>query len=285
MSKKKIRQIIILNASIIAANIILFAKPFLGLSLTGGAALTVALGWTAVVVSVCTFVAGNTRLMRRVETRSLTSGIANLNDCVRILEESRWIKTFAPKINELIDQIKRFRKKQTTINDILLQKFSSDEITYRHFAGVLGEVERAVFTNVRSILNKISAFDEDEYIRITRGQRTLQKNMYSRENRQTPGDQGAQGALAAQESADKTNLPAQAQENRTHDMAQEKMQIYSEYISFVHQATDDNEQILLKMDKMLLEISRYNSLEGGDVENMPAIKEMDELIHNAKLYR
>ncbi|MCL1791490.1 MAG: hypothetical protein FWG40_09130 [Peptococcaceae bacterium] len=291
MSKKRIRRMIVLNVSIIAANIILFSKMFFGLSLAGGSALAIALGWTVVVVSVCAFIVGNKRLLKREETRSLTRGLNNLNDCVRVLEESRWIKTFAVKINELIDQIKRFRKKQTTINDILLQKFTSDEITYRLFAGVLGEVERAVFTNVRSILNKISAFDEDEYLRITRGQRAIQKNMYSRANREALREQElqrdlpatSQGNLAVQEATSQGNLPVQ--ESRETDMTQEKMQIYNEYISFVNEATEDNEQILLKMDKMLLEISRYNSLEGGDVENMPAIKEMDELIHNAKLYK
>jgi hypothetical protein len=53
----------------------------------------------------------------------------------------------------------------------------------------------------------------------------------------------------------------------------------------VERATRDNEEILLKIDKMLLEISRYKSLEDGDVGNMPAIKEMDELIKNANLYK
>ena len=42
---------------------------------------------------------------------------------------------------------------------------------------------------------------------------------------------------------------------------------------------------MLKLDKMLLEISRYNSLEDGDVRKLPALAEMDELIKNAKLYK
>ena len=252
MRQKKTRQLIILNSSIVIGDIVLFSKMFLGLSLIGGSPLTLAAAWTAVFVSACAFGVGNTRLLKREETRSLTGNINTLNDCVRVLEASRWIKTFTREINENIEQIRRLRKKLTTINDILLQKFNSNEITYRRFAGVLREVENAVYLNVRSILNKISAFDEEDYNRITREVRE--------------------------------QLPA-GQESRASELTQEKLQICNEYISFVNHATGDNEQILLKLDKMLLEISRYNSLEGGDLENMSAMKEMDELIKNARLYK
>ena len=252
MSGKKIKQLVVLNSAVVVINIILFSKIFVGLSLVHGSAFMVALGWTEVFVSACAFVYGNLRIMRRAETRSLTKGINNLNDCVRVLEESRWIKTFAGKINENKEQIGRFGKKQMAIKDILLQKFNSDELTYRHFVGVLQEVESTVYLNVRSILNKIAAFDEDDYNQLIRKNKDPQRMITDQ-----AGD----------------------------DLTSEKMQIYNEYISFVNRATQDNEQILLKLDKMLLEISSYNSLEDGAVENMPVMKELDELIKNAKLYR
>ena len=69
------------------------------------------------------------------------------------------------------------------------------------------------------------------------------------------------------------------------EVSDEKMAIYKEYFYFVDNAIRLNEEILLKMDKMLLEISRYNTLEGRDVQKLPALIEMDELIQNAKLYK
>ena len=63
------------------------------------------------------------------------------------------------------------------------------------------------------------------------------------------------------------------------------MNIYNEYIDFVKKATIMNEEILLKLDKILFEVSKYNSLEDGEVKELPAIIEMDELIKNAKLYK
>ena len=96
---------------------------------------------------------------------------------------------------------------------------------------------------MRSILNKIAAFDVEEY-----------------------------------ESLQKRGFPA-------NEVSEEKMNIYNEYISFVKNATKTNEDILLKLDKVLLEISKYNSLEDGDIKSLPAIVEIDELIKNAKLYK
>ena len=37
--------------------------------------------------------------------------------------------------------------------------------------------------------------------------------------------------------------------------------------------------------KILLELSKYNSLEGEQIQELPAITEIDELIKNAKLYK
>jgi len=150
---------------------------------------------------------------------------------------------FDENILKNIEQIKRFTRKHDTITDILLQKFTKDEMSFQKFSSVLQDVENVIYMNMRSILNKISAFDVDEYESITRGE--------------FPGD----------------------------ELTQEKRAIYSEYINFVDSATKTNEEILLKLDKMLLEISRYNSIDGGDIKNLPAIMEMDELIKNANLYK
>ncbi|MCL1918068.1 MAG: hypothetical protein FWG14_07100 [Peptococcaceae bacterium] len=246
MRPKKLRQLIILNGTIVVVNIGLFSKMFVGLALVGGTALSLALGWTVVVMSACVFVWGNSRLLKKEAPHSLThlaQGISTLSQCQEVLEESRGVKTFSDRINENIGQIKRFQKKKAAIDEILLQKFSAEGLSYKRFLGVLNEVENVLCLNIRSILHKISAFDETDYREL------CHKGVHS----------------------DLLN--------------REKMEIYNEYISFVDQATRNNEGVLLKLDKMLLEVSRYNSLAGGDIENMPAIREMDELIKNAELYR
>ncbi len=244
MSPKKKRQLIILNAAIVLINILLFSNIFLGLALFTGTVLSMSVAWTAVLVSGMVFVKGNLLILKKEETRLLAQNINSLNDCISVFEEAIHNgDVFDENILKNIEQIKRFKRKQDTIKDLLLQKFSPDEMSFQKFSSVLQDVESVIYINIRSILNKMAAFDIEEYEAMQR--------------RDFRGDK----------------------------VSQEKMDIYKEYIDFVNNATKTNEDILLKLDKMLLEISRYNSLEDGDVQKLPAIIEMDELIKNANLYK
>ena len=244
MSPKKKMLMILLNLAIVALNITMFSNALLGFSLFAGSALSLGLGWAAVAGSFFAFVKGNSVLLAPPETRLLLQNINSLESCIAVFNEAIHNgDVFDENILKNIEQIKRFRRKSETIRDILLQKFSAGEMSFQKFDGVLIEVENAIYTNMRSILNKISAFDVDEY-------EAMQKRGF-----------------------------------RGDEMSVEKMKIYNEYIDFVNNATKTNEDVLLKMDKMLLEISRYNSLEDGDVQKLPAIVEMDELIKNANLYK
>ena len=244
MNNKKKRKLILLNLCIVLINILLFSKAFVGLGLFTGSVLSISLAWTAVVLSVAVFLMGNKGLLKTKETRFLMQSIQSLEDCVPVLKEALLNgDVFDESITQNLEQIKRFRRKYGTIHDLLEQKFSVTEMSFQKFSGVLQAVENVVYVNIRSILNKIAAFDMDEY-----------------ESLQRRGFQG-------------------------DALSQEKQKIYNEYIRFVSDATQTNEEILLKMDKMLLEISRYNSLEGGDVQGLPAMVEMDAMIKNAKLYQ
>ena len=244
MGPKKKRQIFILNAVIVLVNIFLFSGVFLGLSLFTGNALSRSAAWTALLMSVIVFFKGNSQILKIRETRFLTQGIRTLNDCIPVFKEAIHNgDVFDENILKNIEQIGRFRRKHGTIKDILLQKFSADEMSFQKFSAVLEDVENVIYMNMRSILNKISAFDVEEYDKLR--------------NKKTEDD----------------------------EFFKEKMGIYNEYITFVNSATKTNEEILLKLDKMLLEISRYNSVEDGDVKKLPAIMEMDELIKNANLYK
>jgi hypothetical protein len=233
-----------LNAAIVLSNVLLFSKMFLGLALFTGTAFTISIAWTVIFASIYAFFKGNLTLLKKEEMRFLTKGIQNLNDCSAVFEEAIHNgDVFDENILKNMDQIKRFNRKHDTIKDMLLQKFSSDEMTFQKFSYVLREVENVIYRNMRSILNKISAFDMDEYEKM--------------QHKDSQGD----------------------------ELTAEKLKIYNEYIAFANSATQTNEIILLKLDKMLLEISRYNSLEDGDVKKLPAIVEMDELIKNASLYK
>ena len=244
MSPKKKKQFLMLNLFIIIINIVIFSNAFLGLALFAGTALSISIAWFSIIGSMALFIRGNSILLKKEATHFLAKNIQSLTDCIKVFEEVIHNgDVFDENILKNIEQIKRFSRKSDTIKEILLQKFSSDEMTFQKFGGVLQNVESVIYMNMRSILNKISAFDIEEY-------ENMQKKGFKNES-----------------------------------FSQEKLDIYNDYISFVDNATNINEDILLKLDKMLLEISRYNSLEDGDIQTLPAIMEMDELIRNANLYK
>jgi hypothetical protein len=169
-----------------------------------------------------------------------------VEDYIEALNIHRELKTFEVTVDLLLDQIERLQKKNKIIRDILLQIFSASEIAYKKFDAVIAEVEKIFFMNIRSILNKMNAFDEEDYNSI--------RNKHEA------------GAFSQQ-------------------FMEEKFKVYDEYINFVKAATEDNEQILLKLDKLLLEISGLNSVESGQLEQMTGMIEIDNLIKQAKYYK
>jgi uncharacterized UPF0160 family protein len=245
MNRKKRIKILILNLGIAAANIITFSPVLLGLELAGRGALETALGSTIIFLSGAGLIYGNYKLLV-LEKVIPPNKNSTVEDYIEALNMHRGLKTFEVTVDLLLDQIERLQKKNKTIRNIILQIFSASEISYRKFDAVIAEVEKIFFMNIRSILNKMNAFDEDDYNFI--------RKKYEA------------GAFSQQ-------------------FMEEKFKVYDEYITFVKAAAEDNEQILLKLDKLLLEISGLNSIESGQLEEMPGMIEIDDLIKQAKYYK
>ena len=245
MEREKWFRLLSLNLGIAAANIIVFSPGLIGLEL-GASALAAASGSTIIFLSGAGLFYGNYKLLSEPEKSIPISQISTAEGYIEALNDQRELKTFEKSIELLLDQIERLQKKNKTIREILLQIFSASEIAYKKFDAVIAEVEKIFFMNIRSVLNKLNAFDEDDYNFVRSRQEA--------------------GAFSEQ-------------------FMEEKLEVYYEYIKFVNAATEDNEQILLKLDKLLLEISGLNSIESGELEQMAGMIEIDNLIKQAKYYK
>ncbi|MGV8176116.1 MAG: hypothetical protein ACP5OU_10500 [Methanothrix sp.] len=245
MDRDKLIKLLSLNLGIAAADIITFSPKLLGVVI-GLTPLETAFGFTIVFLSGAGIIYGNYKLFAEQENVVPANKIMTFGDYIEALNNKRDLKTFENTVDLLLDQIERLKKKNKTIRDILLQIFSSSEISYQKFDEVIAQVEMIFFMNIRSILNKLNAFDEDDYNFI--------RKKYEA------------GAFSQQ-------------------FLEEKFKIYDEYFAFVKAATEDNEQILLKLDKLLLEISGLNSIDSGQLEQMAGMIEIDSLIKQAKYYK
>lgn len=129
--------------------------------------------------------------------------------------------------------------------NIINQRFDEGELSHKKFSSVAYEVEKLFYLNVKSILNRLSVFDESEYLSVMN----------------------------------------QRQSKFSREILEEKTKVYNEYLSFMKSSLSTNEEILLKLDKLIIEISRLDSFEPGDIDNMPCMQEIDSLIKQTKLYK
>jgi hypothetical protein len=243
---KTIIKIAMLNLAIVVLNIVIFSKGLLDIEIGGTSVFETAFGFTAILMSFIIFVLGNYKLISGKKEIIHAIELKTVEDCIIALKQQHVKKTFSKDIANILEQIERFMKKKETLKDILLQKFNIGEMSYLKFEGAVLGIQEVFYINIKSILNKLNAFDEQDYNRIRND--SIQKNF-------------------------------------TKEFIQTKLSIYNEYIVFVKDSIEDNEQILLKLDKLLLEISKFSSLEDGEIEKMSAMIEVDELINKTKLYK
>lgn len=211
----------------------------------GESALTTALGVTLLFASALVLLYGSYALLFKPPVVIPVKQIKTHEDYVEALTHYRRVKVLEDDITLALEQMDRMTKKKATLFNVLNERFDTTELSYKKFASVTEEVEKLFYLNVRSILNRLHVFDESEFERV----RSKKPTPFSRE------------------------------------LVQEKTNVYNEYLSFVTSSLGTNEEILLKLDKLLLEISRLDSFEPGDIENMPCMQEIDSLIKQTKLYK
>ncbi|MGN7411072.1 hypothetical protein [Paenibacillus sp. SAF-068] len=229
---------------IVAVNVLAFSPGFVGLNF-GEGAFTTALSVTLLFGSAMGLLYGSYTLLFRQPVVLPVKHIETHEDYVEALSFYRRIKVLEEDITLGLSQLNRMKKKKETLLNVLHQRFDPGELSYKKFASVTLEVEKLLYLNIRSVLNRLNVFDEADYA-----------NMMKSKSGSIP-----------------------------QKLFQEKTKVYNDYLSYVKNALHTNEEVLLKLDQLLLEISRLDSFEAGDIEQMPCMQEIDQLIKHTKLYR
>ncbi|MWV42850.1 hypothetical protein GRF59_04345 [Paenibacillus sp. HJL G12] len=229
---------------ILALNILVLSPGFLGVEI-GGSALSTAFGITLLLASAIALLYGSYVLLFKPPIVVPVKEIKTHEDYVEGLNQYKHVKTLEEDITLALEQLERMKKKRGTLLNVLNQRFDETELSYKKFSSVTYEVEKLFYLNVKSILNRLSIFDESEFLIVMNQKPTK----FSRE------------------------------------LLQEKTNVYNEFLSFMRGSLSTNEEILLKLDKLLVEISRLDSFEPGDIDNMPCMQEIDSLIKQTKYYK
>ena len=151
-------------------------------------------------------------------------------------------------MNKTTEQLERLNARNEALNSILLQHFKPAEITYKRFKEVIDSVNSVFGDNVQKILERINMFDEGDYISLVY---KMKKN---------PSERNVQSS-------------------------REKLNIYMEHINYVKTLVEDNEVIIMKMDKLMLELSKLSELNADNIEKVSAIQDINELISQTKYYK
>ena len=246
MKVKRISSLLGLNIAIVMLNIIIFSPGLFNIKIDFINIFQTSIGITIIIMSFIIFIIGNYKILIKEDNEIDISKLDDSEDYIEALKENSSKRVFSKDIDILLEQIERMDKKQEKIDDILLQKFTVNEMSYIKFKKTITEVRDVFYINIKSVINKINIFDEKEYEKIKKDIKNGKLN----------------GKIEEQ-----------------------KKDMFDEYIFFVKDSIEDNEEILLKLDKFLFELSKFNSLEDGELENMSAIKDVDELINKIKFYK
>ena len=253
MSKKQIIKLLCLNLGIALLNVILFSAGFVGLNFSGDA-LTTALGVTVIVMSIVTFFYGNYTILFKQPSIQLfkNAELVDDKDYIGALEERREKKVFDEEISNAIDQVYRLQDKDKALDSILAQYFSPQEMTYTKFQTVIDSVQALFYNNLKKMINRMIIFDYKDYTKLINKLK---------------------------------NAPASDGITVASKSTGAQLKIYNEHIDYVKGLVEMNESILVKLDSLLLEISKLDDIDEAGLEELTAIQEINDLISQAKSFK
>ncbi|NQX44000.1 hypothetical protein HQN87_01545 [Paenibacillus tritici] len=236
-----------LVAGVVILNVAVLSPGLLGVEIGGGSALETASGVTLLIISLLVVLYGSYTLLFRPPAAKLPSvRFETREDYISGLSRHRNVKVLKDDISLALDQMERIDKKKAALLQLLGRRFDPAELSFRKFHSVIVEVEKLFYLNIRGILNKLSVFDAAEFARFS---------------------------------------ASTASSRFSSSLIQQKTALYHEYLSYVKGSLGANEEILLKLDQLLLEITELGSSDYTNVEEMPCMQELTALIGQTKLYQ
>jgi len=211
----------------------------------GESAIGTATASSVLVASGIGLVYGLYSLYFKTNEKNALPTVMNHDDYIEALRPYQNSRALKEDITFILEQMNRLEKKKDQLNSLLTKRFDPSELTYRKFSNVIEGVLNFFDQNVKNMVNRITYFDESEY-----------KSILDKDTR-----------------------------HFSQQILQEKTEIYNEYMTFVKKAVEINEEILMDLDKLVLEISRLDTIDIKDIDTMECVKEMNALIEQTKYYK
>ena len=134
---RKINSLLGLNIIIVILNIVVFSPGLIGINIDFIDDFKTAIGITVIIMSIIIFIIGNYKILINSKEEVDIFKLEDDEDYINALRENSYKKVFSKDIDILLNQIERISKKQERIDDILLQKFNENEISYKNFKNII----------------------------------------------------------------------------------------------------------------------------------------------------
>ena len=158
MRNSKFISLIKINSAIVILNIVLFSPGLLNIEIGGTSIFKTALGVTIITMSIIIFIIGNYSILMKEDNDINIYKVVTSDDCIEALNENKYKKIFSSDIDILLEQIDRIENKVDTIEDILIQKFSISEMSYKKFNYVILDIKNLFYVNIKRRTNLLFFF-------------------------------------------------------------------------------------------------------------------------------
>lgn len=246
LNRYRFVKLLAVMAGVAIINIAVLSPGLMAVEIGGADAAETAAAVTLLVISLLVVLYSSYTLLLKPQPAKEILPSAMPDDYTEQLEQYKKVKALKSDAALAIDQLNRMDKKKNALTILLAQRFDPEELSYRKFHTVINEVEKLLYLNIRGILGKLRLFEPSEFS-LFAGSRT----------------------------------PAQF----TDKLIQRKTALYNDFFASIKAFLGANEEILLKLDQLLLEISELDRSNDQPVEEIPCMQELSALITQTKLYQ
>ncbi|MDR2198926.1 MAG: hypothetical protein LBR53_05635 [Deltaproteobacteria bacterium] len=247
MTFKKIFKLFGINITLALINVVLYSKLFLGITDRGSIFLMM-FAFLVTIVTIALFFYLNVKILSQNESVKM---VVTKNDHDSLASLASAIQFY---IN---NNIRTFRDDLSSLVD-QADKFKKKKKTYED--SLLQKFTRTEisFTKFYGTLENV----EDVFKQILKGVLT-RVNSFDEEE--------YENMLSDKSVSRKTWL--------------ERKAIYDEYKTYVARAVQTGNDILLKIDRLQLEVSKLSTMQPQDIEKLESVREIDTLISEVKWYK
>lgn len=243
----RLTKALLFNVGFIFANVLIFSKAFLGLDMSSGA-LSAAFGVTVIVIGIIVFFRVNYAiLLGRPKNNNLPTEAAKTLESIESATR-HYIATGGRTFRlQLNTVLKQIDRMKKRLQTVAA-------VMADHFS--VGEMSHNKFAATVNNVERVMILNVDRLI-----------------TRLSAFDEDEYAASI-------TSFRVQ-----DNEILQKQREIFNEYVDFVDQSVKNNEEILLRMDTLILEMSKLSDFSEGALSDMDAIKDIDTLIQDTKWYK